>query len=543
MVRIEPLETRRLLATWYVAPNGSDALAGTSTATPFATVNRAIQAASPGDTILLRGGTYRQSILLDAHKSGSASQLTTIAAFPGERPVIKGSDLLTKWSRVRGGIWRANTFPGTTEQVFVNFDATGSRPLEQIGSAGNAHDRHRRVRPGSWTDLTPGTFLCDTGTRTLYVYLPDGSSPRNHVMEVSTRPSLVELQYRGYRPPEYFRISGLTFRHNASSRTAEQGAMVHSPFRSLIDSCDIQWADFAGVTLNTGTTLRDTAVRYCGAVGVQGAHAGNVRVSKCLIERNNYRGFDSAWHAGGIKLVPGSWGTVDGSRIRNNAGSGVWFDYCETGNPITVRNNRITGNGARYYDDAGVKIEVTDRALVTNNIIDDNFGSGVLVLASDHSRILANTVTRTRGWGAINLGGVPRDGKTLHHNRISNNIVSENRTRADLIFPTRSRDVVAGNRSDHNLLFRRSGPIILETDPPADGLPVRVFHSLAQWNQALGLDEGSIHADPLLDSSLRPAPQSPARGAGTWHPEIHPPSAGPGSGQLWDIGAGGSIIP
>ena len=43
-------------ATYYVATNGSDIAAG-SLAQPFASLARAQQAASSGDTIYIRGGT------------------------------------------------------------------------------------------------------------------------------------------------------------------------------------------------------------------------------------------------------------------------------------------------------------------------------------------------------------------------------------------------------------------------------------------------------------------------------------------------------
>jgi len=45
-------------AEYYVAPNGDDAADG-SLAKPFATVARAQQAVKPGDTVWLRGGTYK----------------------------------------------------------------------------------------------------------------------------------------------------------------------------------------------------------------------------------------------------------------------------------------------------------------------------------------------------------------------------------------------------------------------------------------------------------------------------------------------------
>ena len=47
-------------ADFFVAPAGDDANPGTE-AKPFATVQRAQQAAAPGDTVLLRGGIYRMT--------------------------------------------------------------------------------------------------------------------------------------------------------------------------------------------------------------------------------------------------------------------------------------------------------------------------------------------------------------------------------------------------------------------------------------------------------------------------------------------------
>ena len=44
-------------ATWFVATNGVDTNTGTNTS-PFATIMRTQTAASSGDTVYLRGGTY-----------------------------------------------------------------------------------------------------------------------------------------------------------------------------------------------------------------------------------------------------------------------------------------------------------------------------------------------------------------------------------------------------------------------------------------------------------------------------------------------------
>ena len=57
--------------TFFVAPDGDDSGLGTVNL-PFKTIGHAIQTALPGDTVLLRSGTYRESLVIN--NSGTASK-------------------------------------------------------------------------------------------------------------------------------------------------------------------------------------------------------------------------------------------------------------------------------------------------------------------------------------------------------------------------------------------------------------------------------------------------------------------------------------
>jgi hypothetical protein len=83
--------------TYYVATNGSDASTGTSLATPFATIAKAISKVVAGDTIYVRSGTYVTNTRINISKVGtslanytlSAYKPDLIAAYPADgRPVI-----------------------------------------------------------------------------------------------------------------------------------------------------------------------------------------------------------------------------------------------------------------------------------------------------------------------------------------------------------------------------------------------------------------------------------------------------------------------
>ncbi|WP_159770360.1 carbohydrate-binding protein [Streptomyces sp. HM190] len=75
----------------YVAPNGTDGAAGTQSAPT--TLTSAISRISAGGTIYLRGGTYHHSstVTIPVGKNGTAAARTTLAAYPGETPVLNFS--------------------------------------------------------------------------------------------------------------------------------------------------------------------------------------------------------------------------------------------------------------------------------------------------------------------------------------------------------------------------------------------------------------------------------------------------------------------
>jgi hypothetical protein len=79
-----------------VATDGNDTHDGISLATPFATLQKAIDQAHAGDTIHVRGGTYRQQVTA-ATGGGMANVYLTIRAYGDEKPLFKGSDLVTGW--------------------------------------------------------------------------------------------------------------------------------------------------------------------------------------------------------------------------------------------------------------------------------------------------------------------------------------------------------------------------------------------------------------------------------------------------------------
>jgi hypothetical protein len=75
--------------TYYVSPKGNDSNKG-SIQSPWSNIEYGVAQLEPGDTLLIRGGIYRVSIHIT--KTGSPQGYIRIRNYPGERPIIDGSD-------------------------------------------------------------------------------------------------------------------------------------------------------------------------------------------------------------------------------------------------------------------------------------------------------------------------------------------------------------------------------------------------------------------------------------------------------------------
>jgi len=79
-------------ATWHVSPGGDDTASGEAGA-PFRTIQRAVEAARAGDTVLLHEGIYRETVRPE--HDGRPDAPITLTAAPGARPIVSALDPIT----------------------------------------------------------------------------------------------------------------------------------------------------------------------------------------------------------------------------------------------------------------------------------------------------------------------------------------------------------------------------------------------------------------------------------------------------------------
>ncbi|HEY0007505.1 MAG TPA: hypothetical protein VGB55_02170, partial [Tepidisphaeraceae bacterium] len=130
---LEMLEPRFLLTSFYVSPGGSDANPGTSIDAPKLTIQQAVNAAMPGDSVLIRGGTYRETV--STPRSGTALSRITIQNYQNEAVTVSGTDPITgTWTSMGNEVYRApmgwnyqfenHSTAYNSNQVFVNGQMT-----------------------------------------------------------------------------------------------------------------------------------------------------------------------------------------------------------------------------------------------------------------------------------------------------------------------------------------------------------------------------------------------------------------------------------
>ncbi|NBX30420.1 hypothetical protein EBR04_08285 [bacterium] len=174
--------------SWYVAVDGDDAASG-SLQQPFATVRRAQQAASPGDTVFIRGGIYRLAapdpaatasglfarlIVLD--KSGRPGSPITYRGYADERPVFDCRDARPANQRVTA------FFVSGSWLRLIGLEVVGVQGTSTESEAGLA-DINRLV-DRIVTQSIPAVFVETSVSDRNVTALREGARARGHVVSL-----------------------------------------------------------------------------------------------------------------------------------------------------------------------------------------------------------------------------------------------------------------------------------------------------------------------------------------------------------------------
>jgi len=329
-----------------------------SSDSPWKTMAKAANVVTAGDTVVVRGGIYRESVVVKT--SGTAQQPIRFTAAPGERVVLTGADRLKHWTR-------SNTdrpiYSVEWPHKFIGWQKTMTHPsdnyhavigrCEQVFVSGYAL---RQVL--SREQLAPGAFFADVEHKQLFVWDSANRDVNKLEVEASTRPEIFHAK------GDHVELRGFRFRYAANA--AQQGAVLLSGQHDVMEDCLIEktngsGADFSGQDI----VVRRCAFRQNGQLGFAANRAHRLLFAECAVEENNVKNFSRNWEAGGDKLCLCRGAVIETSRFLRNRGSGIWFDIgneqCE------VRNCLIADN-----EDAGIFCEISYRLRAHDNVIVGN---------------------------------------------------------------------------------------------------------------------------------------------------------------------------
>ena len=338
-------------------PKASDDGEGTPER-PWKTISRAAAKAGPGDTVIIRDGTYREQVVIKTN--GTEPAPIRFEAAPGAHVMLTGADRLTGWQRVEGGqpIYRV---PWTHR--FIGWSPHMTHPDDEyhrlIGRCEQvAIDGYLLRQVLDAAQLAPGTFYVDVTNRLLQVWDAGSRDLNKLFVEGSTRQEILRVE------GNFVHVRGLRFRFAANM--AQHGAVVLTGAHDLLEDCVVESVNSSGAAF-TGEqqVVRRCVFRDNGQIGFGANGAHQLLFTECLVENNNTKGFDRGWEAGGDKLVLCRDAVLEKSRFLRNRGNGIWFDI---GNEhCTVRQCLLANN-----EDSGIFCEISYGLQAHDNVIVDN---------------------------------------------------------------------------------------------------------------------------------------------------------------------------
>ena len=410
-------------------PNASDKNIG-SAQHPFATINKAAISATPGDTVLVHAGVYRERVA--PAKSGTIEKPIVYKAAHNEKVYVKGSDIWTpEWQALGDNLYFGALQPNAFETVLDTAYGFGSRKLTF-----NPYEKVLRKAPdglkltlgqlfvdGEYLlevdtkeklEHIAGSWMINEEKRGLMVHFPRSASPSDFgLIELTTRSRVFAPYKRGL---SYIQIDGFHFEHGATNFPAGFWTEKGSPQAGIvgfkaghhwtITNCTIRYGKSLGLDIgsegpidydglnqptyrNSGYHLiKNNVITDNGCGGIAGYISHGSKIIGNKIERNNGLGM-TAPEIGGIKLHFFTGGLIEANLIKDNHAYGIWLDN-------EWHNSRVTKNVIVSNEKAGIFMELGYGPI----LIDNNF------------------IAYTKAYGGFGIYSHDASGITFAHNLV-----------------------------------------------------------------------------------------------------------------------------
>jgi parallel beta-helix repeat protein len=351
----------------FVSPTGSDGSAGTLSA-PKRTLGGALKAVQPGQTIVLRGGTYHETAFVPDALAG-----ITIENYPGEAVWFDGSVPVTNWAQ-SGSTWVSSGWNTTFDHSasFTRGSDAGGFVLPTYPMAAWPDmvfaDGAQLRQVATPADVVAGTFAVDYANHTLTI----GSNPYGHELRASDLDHALTVSAMNVT------VRGIGFRRYANSLPTG-GALYFARNGDSVENVVIEdTATMAITAYKSNLRANHLTIARSGMLGINSYKADNSIVENSIITASNSEHFNKAPSSAGVKIV-----TSRNVVVRNNQISGgydthaIWTDGSVIG--FTIVGNDLYGNG----NSPVIQTEESAHGIIADNRISDGTMGAYIFDTSD----------------------------------------------------------------------------------------------------------------------------------------------------------------
>ncbi len=359
----------------FVATNGSDHNPGTIGA-PFATIGHAIATVPSGTTIVVRGGTYRESL-------SNITKRIVLQPYPHEDVWLKGSAVVSGFAPV-GGAWvRTGWAPrichscSTPSAIDPQYPAAGLP--DQVFVDGIAQQQVT-----SASALAPGRFFVDTANHQLDL----GTNPNGHLVESTVFEEAIQFN-TGSAAGSIVRGIGIA-EYGAHYNMDVPAMVVANTTNLTFDHDTFAWSASRGLSVfRSGAVVTNNLFLYNGANGIQGNNADGLVLERNRVADSNQEHFStvasSTASLAAVKLTTTHNALVWANTVDDNACNGIWFDIYSSA--VAITDNTIVRNAGH-----GVEYEISTAGTIAGNVISSNAHDGVKVSGSTNVAVWNNTI-------------------------------------------------------------------------------------------------------------------------------------------------------
>lgn len=362
----------------HVSVDGSNANEG-SQAKPLRTIQRAADAAQPGDTIVVHEGVYREHV--NPPRGGTTDKKRIVyQAAKGEKAELKGSEVIKGWHHLQNDTWKV-VIPNTFFAAFNPYKDVIHG--EWYKTPEDGYDRHTGAvyLNGHWLteaaslepvlEPTQGKSLwfgqVDEKNTTIWAQFK-GADPNRELVEINVRQSIFYPDKPGRN---YITVRGFTMTQAAtpwSGAMSEQIGLVGTHWSKgwIIEDNDISYSVNTGVTLGRyeadwkklppetedgftesirkaledgwsketvgGHVVRNNRIAHCEKNGIHGSLGGVFStIEGNTIHDIAMEGWGDGFDKGAIKLL-GSFDTIiRRNHVYRTGYWGIWLDWMAQG--------------------------------------------------------------------------------------------------------------------------------------------------------------------------------------------------------------------